>query len=443
MSETKYYLKKNELSEKDFYDELKRLDIDPNSYCYIFNAGNNQQIIADYISLKHLGFDVHYSKEIIIAEKINNVEWKTIAAHSAFDNHHRPSDNEITFGKKSLSFLSTGNLKYTFGCEWETCRGFVPHRIPWNLNLNLKCERDGSLRDPDGAEYGGEYISGVLTGDTGMKQVYDILAVLSKRCLIDKRCGLHVHVGGFINNQSFLVTAYYLANKIQDELMQVVSPSRRNNDTCGLLIDETEAISNFIEQYGYHYGIKEAYSYLFNKLANQRELDAKVNKDKEHPGGRYTERYTGIEGRPPINDIKKLYRYKIINFIPTAFNMRKAKPKDGKLNNGIPYTVEFRNHQGTLNYKKTKCWVLLCMAFVHYVENYSQEILNKKHISLNDIISAAYSKNFANIEGSLKRYFEKRKAYFIECDNAETVEYGEKSEYTENTSIKKLITTIE
>ena len=331
------------------------------------------------------------------------------------------------FKLPSKTFVSTNNLKYTFGVELETSRGHVPIAYYLQKNLNLKCEYDGSLKDPDGTDMGGEYITGVLTGDTGLQNLTAICEVLNSRCLIDKRAGMHIHVGGFKNSKYFAVAAYMLANKIQKELFTVVAPSRRNNNTCGYLPNEENFILQSIEKFGLKYGIDHVYHEIAKKMANGRELNKKVNKINQHPGGRYTDRYGG-HGIGNITDTNKLYRYKVINLIPVFFN---SKQEDNKDVNSIPYTIEFRNHQGTLNYEKVKNWLFLCMAFVYFCENHQNKIFTSDKISINDIIYATYGNRRAMSE-KLISYFEERKSKFSISDT-------EEKEYQESTNKAKTI----
>jgi hypothetical protein len=198
-------------------------------------------------------------------------------------------------------------------------------------------------------------------------------------------------------------------------MFSFVSPSRRNNDTCGELKDHREIILKNIKEYGINYGIKESYNFLYKEFSNSRELDKNVNKKYFHPGKKYTDRYSN----PIYSDIKKLYRYKIINFIPCTFNMRQSK---GKISE-IPYTLEFRCHQGTTNFRKVKNWVLLSLAFVSFVENYSYQILNNKNTySLFDILKIVYGKN-PKLHYSLNNYFLKRQELFK--DNSLEIEEQE------------------
>lgn len=74
----------------------------------------------------------------------------------------------------------------------------------------------------------------------------------------------------------------------------------------------------------------------------------------------------------------------------------------------LPFTIEFRNHSASLNYVKIKNWVLICMAFVNYVENHKEEILKKDFITIEDVIKKVYKKN----SKYLLDYIKNRKSHF-------------------------------
>jgi hypothetical protein len=291
---------------------------------------------------------------------------------------------------------------------------------------------DGSLKDSDGKLYGGEYVTGVLIGDAGLKNLFKCVKEISKRCQIDKRCGVHVHVGSFINNEEFTIFSYILAKKLENEIFEIFPPSRHNNTYAGKLPEQD--FEKIIKDNNLKYGVEIAYEKLFKELANGRKLDSKISKFRAHPGGRYTDRYSG---NIPF---EKLYRYKWLNFIPTNFNVRGKEINDKELNKGIPFTLEFRPHSATMNYTKIKNWVLFCLAFVSYVENYKENILNKKKITIEDVLTTVYRER---ISSKLITYFEERKAKYKDPSSKsahknEELEYGEKSEHKE-TKFKEII----
>lgn len=345
---------------------------------------------------------------------------KTNARFQELDPRVKDYIEPVKLGSKSPTYLISNKMRYTFGVEIETINGRLPYWVYFNNGLSLQCARDGSLRNPDGSETGGEYISGILTGDQGFFNLKKSLVEISKRCNIDPRCGIHVHVGNCTFNSKFIVLAYILALKLEDEVFETLPPSRRNNETCGRLFRED--YEKIIKSYNLEHGVEICYEDLFVKMSNGRKLDKVNNRSLPHPGGRYCDRYS--RNISPA----KLYRYKWINFIPTSFNMK------GTDENPV-YTLEFRSHPASLNYDKIMKWILFCFAFCNYVENNSNEIISKDNITINDVLS--YSFKGHQLE-NLILYFDDRKKKFADKDATivEHLEYKQKTASKTDSFIK-------
>jgi hypothetical protein len=334
------------------------------------------------------------------------------------------SSTSIKYGEKSPSYLLSERLKYTYGIELETCSGKIfPFEYADN-NLNITCDHDGSIK-------GGEYVTGVLKGDAGFKQLYNICSFLKDRCSVDKTCGIHVHVGGVVFNKSFVVLSYLLGRKIEKEMFSIMPPSRRNNKYCGKLLDLK--IQSIFDEYGYDYGIDIAYEELYKALSNGNKLGKKFNKSNKHPQGRYCGQYHSV----PFENI---LRYKWLNLVPCTFNQRgymEPVSKKGKANTETSYTIEFRNHSASLDYTKIKNWTLICMAFVNYVENNGNDIVKKDSISLEDIINSTYKRN----REPLMKYIDKRKSKFSEKMSAsdELIEIKENIQYNNKIKMKEFL----
>ena len=106
---------------------------------------------------------------------------------------YKPSYNKTNLAKDyamgvlSPSFVKTEGKRYTFGLEMETISGIIPQYM--DSDLNYLSIRDGSLRDANGEEYGHEYVTGVLVGDTGMLQSKKLCNALTSRCMVNRKCG--------------------------------------------------------------------------------------------------------------------------------------------------------------------------------------------------------------------------------------------------------------
>lgn len=312
-------------------------------------------------------------------------------------------------GTKTVSTnLITSGLNYTFGVEIETINGRIPSFL--RNDLNIACVRDGSC----GNGGSGEYVTGVLQGDDGFYQLKNICNHVSYNCEVDNTCGLHVHVGNVIFTKEFMLAMYKLGYIVQDEVFSMFPLSRlktRNQyyinghgsnagrnwgSSCGKLPKmpflklstlglpkETQKIivsENYNKMYGW---------LLNNDPDSLKEYNPNTRKVSSHPN------------RFP------LARYVWLNLIPCNFS------KNGSASS---YTVEFRNHHGTMNYYKIKNWILICMAMVHYVENNAHLIFSKSKITLAEILEFSYKGR--KLE-RLIEYIEKRKEMYSNLDPEE------------------------
>ena len=76
-------------------------------------------------------------------------------------------------------------------------------------------------------------------------------------------------------------------------------------------------------------------------------------------------------------------------------------------------TIEFRNHGASMNYEKIRNWTLICMAFVHFVENNQRRIWEARSlpggIALSEVLHSALGDNLG---GQVSRYVNSRKDKF-------------------------------
>lgn len=233
------------------------------------------------------------------------------------------------------TYQNTLGKRYPFGIEIETISGYLPLYL--DQKLYYSAVHDGSLRDKDtGDVYGGEYVSDVLWGDLGLQQLKKLCFELTKRCLIDKRCGVHCHLSDVTFSQENIVLMYYIYQTIEDEIFDMMPRSRRNNEYCRRLkrvdIDLNNLLPNNTERNFY---IKKYYDDIIVILSQKTHPDEYVNKKKDHPKGFKC----GYD--------HSAARYCWVNFIPAVFNTRK---------NGV-YTIEFRPNPATTSYRKIKNWL--------------------------------------------------------------------------------------
>jgi hypothetical protein len=297
---------------------------------------------------------------------------------------------------KPKTFIKTKGQKYTFGVEIETCSGFLPAHL--DHFLYYSAVKDGSLRDEDDNQlYGGEYVTDLLVADLGLKQLKRLTTELSKRCLVNKKCSVHIHLGGVNFTKENIVLMYYLYQQIQEEILLMMPPSRRNNEYCRYLPEWKIELQHIMTDRVYW--IDQYYNEIVTILAKRQAGDARVNKKKDHPAG------------PKCGYNHSYARYCWVNFIPAVFDTR---------HNGS-YTIEFRPMSATTDYNKIKQWLLICMAMVSVVENHKQLIYSGKRLTLTDIVNAVYPKDNCRII----EFIDTRKAKFNSESLVEQEEFSE------------------
>lgn len=265
-------------------------------------------------------------------------------------------------GVDSPTFTNTAGLKYTFGVEIETSYGYIPYNE--REELNLAAVDDGSIS-------GKEYVTGVLKGDAGLRMLKKICTTINESDIgIDSKCGIHVHIGGAVFSRRFTIIATHLGLMLQNEIFHMLPPSRRDNRYCKMIPSKYSNM-NF-HNYREHLG----------ELIYDREfVDRNYNKKSDL--GRYPNK-----------------RYTWLNMVGYSQAQRHN-------------TIEFRPHSGSTNYNKIRNWVLICMAFVHFVENHQRRVwearTSVKGITLDEVLRTSLGDNLGS---QLSKYVESRKKEF-------------------------------
>jgi len=179
-----------------------------------------------------------------------------------------------------------------------------------------KCVTDASVtRTGTGEGAGLELVSPILRGRDGLEWAAKALdALRGAGAKIDRTCGMHVHVGmdGLTGMEMMKIVDTYVAN--QTNINRIVSRSRHNNDYC-LPFNEVHAPST---------------QYRPNNYEALRGANTATA----------TTRLSGVLSSAP--------RYRVVNL--TSY---------GKYG-----TLEFRQHQGTLNGKKGTAWIEFLLGLV-------------------------------------------------------------------------------
>lgn len=397
--------------------------------CTLHTYKTVKAILPDETEIYFIGFDEAIKSGFIYKSNYDFVIHPDLKEKSL-----KPKESYNTFkfsnnqkNKREINtFKISEGLKYTFGVELETASGFIPDFIAWKYNMD--CIRDGSIT-------GGEYVTGILKGDLGFIELSRITKLLNKSCTIDHKCGVHVHIGGINNNKLFTVAAYKLGLLLQDEIFSMLPSSRLNTRNTYYSNNNRKSACDKLKpfeileipfnktNYLFDIYVDECYNQIFSWLSDGRveKPNNRVNKRSTHPSGKYPNS-----------------RYVWLNFVPLNFNKKDTEllsiKSDELLINNIKksQTLEFRNHSASLNYKKIKNWILICMAFVNYAENRPLNILNSDKITLYDILSFSYNDNLEY----LLEYIEKRKSKFAVKDveenwRIEDEDYVEEKIYNE------------
>lgn len=349
----------------------------------------------------------------------------------------------IELGTFSPTNLLFEGKNYTFGLEIETCYGLVESKK--YKDLNVSCIYDGSLKDEDGIARGGEYVTGVLTGDAGVNQLKKLVNTLvDSGCKVNNKCSVHVHIGSCNFNKKTLLAMYILGKTLENEIFSLFPKSRSNNVYCRRLeqiltkeelrsLEDTEKLSEsefeslinylfdlklfpYVKQGSLQYhNLEQLDKKSISSIVNSLRPNKSHNKLLQHPNGAKC----GYD--------KHMQRYCWLNFVTCLYN---NKGKEAK-------TLEFRIHNGTLNFKKILAWLKICVAITWFSENHQKAIFNGYYadpvtkatlpITLDLVIKLAYPKT----SKVLLSYIEERKSLF-NVDNDSLAEF---TEYTESLNL--------
>lgn len=409
----------SEINDENAFDKL--------IYAYVKTTKQGAEFLSNIVEVIDGRKTVHYCGDFNhllskgYKENYNNGRFykKTSKANVPMSNYVKFKHPKIEstadmfkFGAISPTNMISERKPYTFGIEIETYKGIIPPHV--RKNLNIDSQYDGSVRDENGKkDTGGEYTTGVLYGDNGFKHLYEIMTEISRRCLINNTCSVHVHLGNIIFNKETIVLLYKIYQMIENELFSMMPPSRLHRAHCSHMTKKNFTLTN--RGIPYEVLIDQYYRDIFKMMSLGEPASAKTNKEFNHPRGKTC----GWDQSTP--------RYWWVNFVPALFNVK------GKDN----YTIEVRNMHATLDFDIIKNWVLINMAIVSFVENNKRAIIEAKKLTLKQIIESEFSTKHEY----LNDYIQSRKDLFKNIDN-EMFVYEPKNNITkpiENISIKKVI----
>lgn len=277
----------------------------------------------------------------------------------------------------------------TWGIEYETAKGQIPHRYQGLLGLQ-PC-RDGSL-------HGGiEYVTVPMHGAKGLTAIKETCKVLNKYTTINMDCSLHIHLGNISTSRPALIAYYKLFYMIQDELYEMFPYFKR--DPSGV---KSKNYCKKLEKIGirklrsatthlYHPYIEKHYDSIFRFLA--------CGMPSHHVFNRANRRLH-LQHKWNIKS-----RYHGLNLLNMFFSKRN--------------TVEFRMHEGTIHPQKVMNFLFICNAIIKYAESNILRVFTKEKISLKEVlnyykITFKGDKDAAFLSEYLYEYYTQRKKYFNE-----------------------------
>jgi Putative amidoligase enzyme len=177
---------------------------------------------------------------------------------------------------------------------------------------------------------------------------------------VSGHCGLHVHIGKYDNSDFDIRTLQYLALIIaiyEGEILRLCAPVRskdpefRKTNRENLFSEEEEVV--VLKQYNESTGTTEENRHICKYISIQkiRELLGMTN------SGNYDQKISQI-----IRTMGR-WRGKFINF--TYLDNKTGR------NTGRPQTIEFRQHEATMNPNAITAWVKFCHGLVELAEKYA------------------------------------------------------------------------
>lgn len=341
-------------------------------------------------------------------------------------NPEKKRELQLSYEKLDLKISPNSRLlskslgKFTYGFEWEVNNGFIPKRIRYKYGI--KALKDGSLRSDTGE--GIEYVSMPMEGAKGIQLVKDFTKELSKRCVVNNYCSMHIHFGNVRRDKLYVLSLYRLITLIQDELMMYFPYSRSNSIKSdgkiyckplpNLAIKYSSLLSQKDEE-SFHQTVVEEFSKIYKWLNAGKNLAEEFSSRSFHrevlkrEDGKklfvdkwlrnvYTTKsdHHSVQGEK-WNRESRYYNFNLLNLFFTKL-----------------HTVEARIHEGTLNSTKCIVWLLTVASILIYAENV-QECFVADSIRLRDILSKNLSQSYTEY---IMAYFESRKSIFRTSNGA-------------------------
>ena len=260
---------------------------------------------------------------------------------------------------------------YSFGLEFETVKGMIPHDI---------CNYLGLIPVRDGSIAGFEYVTIPMLGTNGLSKIIDITKELDKRTEYDINCSLHFHIGGIPRTESYILALFKVLCTIEDSMFKLFPFYKKDNmgvkkkcytkpfpkQKTMFLLNNSATTKE---------AVRKDFSVLFNYLSMNYDYDkygSKLSNVLNHP--------SDPNGNSKWN-IKTRYHW--VNLIPIIFGNKK--------------TVEFRLHSATTDADRILNFLAICVGILHYTKvNVKYILKSNKNIpqNINELIVNLGWKNY-------------------------------------------------
>jgi len=185
-----------------------------------------------------------------------------------------------------------------------------------------------------------ELVSPILYGEDGFAQLKQILDTLNElECKVNYTCGIHVHhdvtnmmVQGKEKSQKFLANLVKFVAKYEHLIYKLVSPSRLDNRYYSTPVRR--------EYFGYDYDV------------SKNDVKKMISKVKRDCNRKYNTNGNAIDRYQPSPNVQTNRA--------CGLNFRNVWTRGA---------VEFRYHNGSLNFDKIVSWVVFTQAIINAVED--------------------------------------------------------------------------
>jgi hypothetical protein len=204
---------------------------------------------------------------------------------------------------------------------------------------------------------GRELVSPPLYGEEGIDQVRKVCGVITRLgCTVKLSCGLHVHIGiarHGIGTWKRLILAQI---KFNDAIDSFMAPSRRDGSV------HANTWCNPV------------------RIVDRRQFDAATTLNQ----------LSDAVGQPSTANPRSHFRYRKVNLMASRQS----------------HTVEFRQHQGTVEILKTEMWIRFILRLIRQVETCTEADVAAAGSTLTDLM------NFVAASDTERGYFFERQTWF-------------------------------